>query len=340
MNLEQAQQLVVLAEDVEAQVLGEDAPVWTARLDARAAELKAASDVLLEAGDESSALRLVALSRYAQASGRVNEVRRLVEDVLDRVGGTSPSTALASAQLVRGELAFRQGDQAVAREATEAALATARAIGESLVEARAEMNLARVAFRDSDAPRIFDHATRMLALADGDVRTRCGAVHMLGWAEYTAGNLAGAIARFEENVALYRESGNLSGMTAELANLGDLAAEAGDLDRAGAYLRESLTLAVETGSRYLLPSLLASAAAIAGLRGNHAAMIDLAAAADRQYDAAGLSPDPGVGINDALRGAATAAIGSEQSEMLISRGRQRSLEEAVEFAHAILNERQ
>lgn len=339
MNLEQAQQLVVLAEDVEAQVLGADAAVWTARLDACAAELKAASDVLLEAKDESIALRLVALSRYAQASGRVDEVRRLVEDVLDRVGQISPSTALASAQLVRGELAFRQGDQAVAREATETALATAQAIGESLVEARAEMNLARIAFRDSDAPRIFDHATRMLALADDDVRTRSGAVHMLGWAEYTAGNLAGAITRFEENVALCRESGNLSGMTAELANLGDLAAEAGDLDRAGAYLRESLALAIETGSRYLLPSLLASAAAIAGLRGDHAATLDLAAAADRQYDAAGLLPDPGDGISDDLRAAATAALGSEQSEKLISRGRQRTLDEAVEFAHAILSER-
>ncbi|MFN2469685.1 MAG: hypothetical protein ABR583_01605 [Gaiellaceae bacterium] len=243
--------------------------------------------------------------------------------------------ALARAQLTVGELAFRQGDQA-ATAATGAALASAESGGDVRTAARAEMNLARIAFRDGDAPRIARHAERMLELLPDDPTIKPGAVHMLAWAAHTAGDIATAIHRFQENVELYRAAGNVVGQAGELANLGDLAAEAGDYDGAAQYLRQALDLAEAMSSRYLLPSLLASAATLAGFRGRHEESIELAAAAERQYELAGLTPDPGDELSEQVRSRARQAVPGEHAQELEARGAARSLEDAVELAHAVL----
>ncbi len=337
MDVSEASELVTLAESVEDHVHGEDAATWTERLDRRADDLLAAAEVLVRSGNHERALRLVgALSGYAQASGRVDEVRALADDVLHATPERQPSgSVLARALLTKGELAFRQAHQSAAATATEAALAAAQASGDSGTAARAQMNLARVAFRDGDAPRIFEHAEQMLGLAGDDFRLKAGAIHMLAWAEYTAGNLPAAIARFEENVDLYRSVGNLVGVAAELANLGDLAAEGGDLERAATLLGQSLEVAISTDSRYLLPSLLASAAALAGARGRYAETVELAAAADEQYALAGLTPDPG-GVHARVRETAVAALGRERADELAALGRSRQLGDAVQLARSAL----
>lgn len=192
---------------------------------------------------------------YAQDSGRVGEIRGLAESLLSRVEAARPSQALAGAQLVSGELAFRQGDQVSALQASKAARSTAAAVGDSLTAARAELNLARVAFRDGDAPRISAHAERASALSD-DPRIRSGASHMLGWAAYTAGDVAAAMAEFERTAELYAERGDLVSMAGELANLGDLALEQGDISGAAARLLQAIDVGGETNSSYLTPSLL------------------------------------------------------------------------------------
>lgn len=335
MDPEQARDLVTLAERVDQNVLGADAPTWTERLDAHAAELRPAADALIDSGDTDTALRLAAaLSRYAQASGRVGEIRELIDHVLTSVAERARvGPMFARALLALGELAFRQGDQRVAAEATEAALRHAG--DDARTAARAEMNLARIAFRDGDAPRIFEHAGRMLQLAGDDARLRAGAIHMLAWAEHTAGNVPRAIELFEENVEIYRSAGHTLGVASELANLADLARAAGQTERALGYLRRSIDHAMALRSRYLLPSLLGSASALAAARGRHAEALELAAAAETQYAEAGLRPDPG--DEPKAPPEAIAALGEEAAESAAARGRAYSLEQAVAQARTALS---
>lgn len=334
MDVALAGDLLALAREVERHARGPAAADWTARLDARFDELPAAVDALIAAGATDDALALVgSLSRYAQQTGRVREVREIVDRTLERAGD---APARGRALLTSGELAFRQGDQEAAARATEAALAAADALRDSPLAARAHMNLARVAFRDGDAQRIQRHAERMLELADGDAALLSGAVHMLGWAAYTAGDVRAAMRRFEENVDDYRRAGDREGMAAELGNLGELALETGDRAGAAAFLREALGAAGDSGSRYLLPSLLASAALLAGSDGRHEDCLLLGAAAEAQYDAAGLIADPGGGVPAEVREEAAARVGADESSRLQELGRSLSLEEAVRTAAASL----
>ncbi len=77
MDCSEVLDLVALAESVDEHILGEDAASWTERLDTHAAELRPAANALIRSGDDTGALRLVgALSRYAQASGRVGRGTR------------------------------------------------------------------------------------------------------------------------------------------------------------------------------------------------------------------------------------------------------------------------
>jgi tetratricopeptide (TPR) repeat protein len=337
MEASEAATLVDFVREAEERVLGPEGGEWGERLARRFDDLALAAAALLDAGDDEAALRLVgSLSRGAQSVGRVAEARALVESVLRRATGAVPEGVRARALLTRGELAFRQGDQAPAGEATAAALDAALAARDASLAARAHMNLARIAFRDGDAERIAEHAERMLELDGEDASTKAGAVHMLGWAAHTRGDLTGALARFEENVENYRVAGNEAGAAAELANIGDLALEAGDDERAASSLREALTLAAKSDSRYLLPSLLASVAVLAGTRGRYADCLELAAAADAQYGAAGLVPDPGGGVGAGLRAAAVAAVGGDEADLLAARGAAMPLDHAVALAGNVL----
>jgi tetratricopeptide (TPR) repeat protein len=162
----------------------------------------------------------------------------------------------AMTHLTLGELAFREGDQQVALDATETALGLARVAGDEEAERRAEMNLARVSFRDGDADGIRRHAERMLELAGADPAARMGAVHMLGWAEHTAGDVEAAVQHFEDNAITARTVGNRLTEGSELLNLASLSIGLGDMERAAPYLRDGIDAAQDLGRSYLLPGAL------------------------------------------------------------------------------------
>lgn len=337
MDVAAARDLVDLAQQMVAHEGEEDAGDWEERFAAGAGELPAAVDLLLARGEHDAALRLVgSLSYFCQDHGRVDEGRDLARRVVDVAGDAGSDRDRARAWLTLGELAFRQGDQPVALDATRRALEPARATGDARLELRVEMNLARVAFRDGDAPRIREHAQRMTALAGDDPRSRFGAVHMLAWAEHTDGNVAAAIALFEENVETARAAGNRTGEASELLNLGSLATEHGDLDGAGDYLARALEIGGERQSSYLLPGTLADVGRLVVLRGDAETGLRLIAAGERQYELAGLTPDPGDDAYEEQRAAAVEAVGPERAEALIAAGRALDLEEAIAAARRAL----
>ena len=335
MDVDDAKALLELARTVGTRAIADDAEEWVARLDARRTDIEPAVHTLLATGDVAGALDLVgSLSIFWQDVGDVDRGRAITERLLEQVGDTEGSEALARAHLVVGELAFRQGDQDAATSYTSKAKDIAEATGSAQVAGRAELNLARIAFRDGDAARIFDHAERVLDSAHDDQRLRSGAIHMLGWAEYTAGHRDAAMARFEENAALRRGFGDRIGEASELANLGDLAIEGADLDRGASYLRSALEIPGVAENRYLGTSLLRSAGVLQILRGDGETGLDLIAASEALYERFGMTPDPGDDVTPGLRARAVDALGPRAKE-IEARGRARTFEEAISMATAV-----
>lgn len=332
MEVTSAQQVLDLARTVEAHIADDDADAWVDRLKQRVSDVEPAIDRLLEADDPEGALDLAgSLSVFWQDVGRVDDGRRITEGLLSSLSEHPRTRALARAHLALGELTFRQGDQRAAAASTTTAGAIAAELRDEWIIGRAELNLARVAFRDGDAPVIFEHAQRVLEIAGNSSRLRSGATHMLAWAEYTAGNVHAAIKHFEDNVALYRESGDRIGEASELANLGDLAVESGNLDAAAGYLGQAFAVPGVKANRYLAPSLIRSVGVLAALQGRHDLGLDLIAASDRHYEDFGLVADPGDDLTPRVRQTAVEALGAEASAIEL-RGRGRSFDDAVSLA--------
>ena len=332
MDLPQAFSVLDLVRDVHAHRYEDDAGEWVARLAARSDDITAAVEALLAADEHDAALELAgSLSSFWQDTGTVDQGRELTADLLARV---KPSDALAygRTQLVLGELAFRQGDQETAVDATGAALGVAEVAEDTYLAARAENNLARIAFRDADADRIHHHAERVLALAGDDPHLRTSGVHMIGWGHYTAGNLAAAVEMFEQNVATHRAAGNRFGEAVELANIADLLAEDGQTDAAADYIRRALDVPGLRDNRYLGPSLVRTAGVIAAQRGAYKAALELIGAADALYDSYGIVADPGDEVPHAVMEETLAAVGQAEADAACARGAAWSLEAALDAA--------
>ncbi|MPZ72385.1 MAG: hypothetical protein GEU74_04020 [Nitriliruptorales bacterium] len=332
MEIDEARALVQLAVAARARLGTDEEDEWAERLRARTGDVGPAVDALLVAGEVDAALTLAgALGAFWLENGLVTEGRAITSAVLTATAGAT-TAPYARAQLALGELAFRQGDQEVAADATSTARAVAENLDDQWVRCRAEINLARIAFRDAAADRIFEHARRAHVLAGDDVRLRAAAVHMLGWGEYMAGNLGAAIAHFEENAGTYRVTGDRLGQAAELANIGDLLAEAGDVEGAAQYLRRSLEVPGLRENRYLGPALVRSAGVLCAMRQEHVAALELIGAADALYDEFGLTADPGDDVPHEVMHATVEAVGREHADQLCARGAAWSLDEALEAA--------
>jgi tetratricopeptide (TPR) repeat protein len=332
-DLADALELLELARDAHAHRFDDDAGEWVATLLAHTTDITDAVETLLGADEDDSALELAgSLSSFWQDTGQVERGRQLTADLLARV---KPSDALAygRAQLVLGELAFRQGDQETAVDATGAALGVAEVAGDTHLAARAENNLSRIAFREGDAGLVRHHAERVLELAGDDPHLRTNGVHMLGWGRYTAGDIGGAVEMFEQNVATHRELGNRFGEAMELANIADLLAEDdSQVEAAAEYLVRALAVPGLRGNRYLGPAMVRSAAVIAARRGSYDVALELLGAADALYDQFGLIADPGDEVPHDVMEATIQAVGREQADAACARGATWTLEKALDAA--------
>ena len=247
---------------------------------------------LVESNPDAALHEVGTLASWWQEIGRVEDGRRLTELALQRSGhgATAPRV---EALLAASELAFRQGDQDVASQRSAEALEIAHAIGKLHLAALAHVDLARVAYREGDAPAIEKHARAAARLAGDDQRARRGALHMLAWAAHTAGDRGLARNRFEESLDYRRQIGDPLSIAVEIANLGDLAAEDGDLGEAADRLCAALERMRDHDNRYFVVNTLPSVAAVAGLAGLDDACARLVGAGDAMAIATGLVPDPG-----------------------------------------------
>jgi hypothetical protein len=337
-DLAEALAVLEMARNVELHVADADSATWIARLESIVDDIEPAVRRLIEADRVGDALDLVgALSVFWQDVGKVETGRRLTEAAIAAATRSPGDRPMARAMLALGELAFRQADQQSASSATEHAAAIAAEIGDEWISGRAALNMARIAFRDGDATRIAEHARNVLGIARDNLRLRSGAIHMLGWAEYTAGNLQAALSRFEENAGLYAAMGDAIDEAGEWANVADLLMEAGDLGGAAARLRRALDIREASSSRYLAPSLIRSAGVLAGGRGDHTAALRLIAGAEALYEEFGLVGDPGDNVTSAAREAATVALGEARASTIIEAVRGLELSVLIDESRRILD---
>ena len=317
----------------------ESAEAAEAQLATVAAEIAPAIEWAL-ANDLPRAVRLVAaLSGYWQDAGRVDEGRRLTEQVVsvaNRQAATDTEIAahIARALLAASELAFRQGDQKQATKRARDTIRAAMLLEDRATAAMAHNNLARVAYRAGDAPTIEKHARKALELAGDDPLARRGALHMLAWAAHTAGDLDEAERRFEESLRYRRQVGSRMSVASEIANLGDLAAERGNLPRAADLLSEALAVSHEIGSQYMLVNTLPSFASLAVRAGLMTDAARLFGAADAAAGRSGLTPDPNASA-DQDRSRARETIGRTRFDALTWEGRRMSVDDAVGLAQTV-----
>jgi tetratricopeptide (TPR) repeat protein len=299
-----AREILDLAEMADATVHKPEHEARAEALLAVCGEVGAAVECLV-AIDPPAALRLAGSSSWFwQDAGLVDEGRRVV-DLAISAASTEPTPALGRSLLTASTLAFRQSDQATAETRATQAIHVADQVGDPSTAAIAHANLARIAFRNGDAPEIERHARRALEVAGDDAMGRRNALHMLAWAAHTAGDLPEARRRFEASLDFRRTLGDRLSIAVELSNLGDFSATEGDLPSAAAQLAEALTIGHDLGSRYLAVNLLPSFAGLAASIGDDEAGVRLLGAADATARSSGLVADPGgygAGADGSLRG--------------------------------------
>ena len=200
-----------LAEQAEAEYFGPADGEWLDRLEQEYANLRAAIEWSLEAGDLDVGLALAgALWRFLFHRDHLSEGRELLQRLIaaTRTGAAAvPARAMAKALFAVSSLAVWQGESPAGRADAEASVALYRALGDKRGEGYALHTLAHTAA---------DHAH------ERDL--------------------------YAESVVRIREAGDLRGVAWSLQCLGNVTLLLGDLDAAEAIHTEALSVARDADS--------------------------------------------------------------------------------------------
>ncbi|WP_405152204.1 winged helix-turn-helix domain-containing protein [Sphaerisporangium sp. NBC_01403] len=260
-----------LAEQAEPHLYGSGQRGWLRRLDAEAANLRAALNAAVRDEDADGALRLVnAMAWYWFLRGRLTEARRSLATALS-VPDATPDGAEAAAPTVPGEVSFSAGAAAAAipGEVSFSAEAPAAAVpGEVFVGAQVTGGAEGVrpsALRgkalawDVGIGLLHGHvagrderrraALRMFEGTD-DPGGRARAEWFLAYAGIGIGDLAVAEHLVSRALPTFQELGDRWGTAAVLATRGKLAHVRGDLAALGRDSERSAELFGELGDRW------------------------------------------------------------------------------------------
>ncbi|MFF8312118.1 AfsR/SARP family transcriptional regulator [Streptomyces lydicus] len=240
-----------LAEGAEPLLYGAGQHEWLARLDAEAANLRAALDGSIREGAADRALRLVnALAWYWFLRGRLAEAGRSLEAALaagEAAAGSVPESRrlrAAAWQVGMGSLAGGDADP-VARAA--AVLQRYEAHGEPRERAWAQwfLGYAQVGLGDpvAAAARLDRSLAAFRALGDRWGTAAC----LSSRAQGTRGHLAARRRDAEESAALFGELGDGWGQLQAAEALGAMAEITGDYARAARLHEDGLRIAEELG---------------------------------------------------------------------------------------------
>ncbi|KAA0255349.1 MAG: protein kinase [Acidobacteria bacterium] len=221
------------------------------RLDAEAANLRAALGSAVSAGDGATALGVAgSLWWYWYLRGLYAEGRRWLKSAL-ALGEGAPEALLVPATLGAGALAFLQCDYGEATRLLDAALEEARRLGDASALARALQLSGSVSRERGDlATALARHReAEGLFAARGDRLGVARSRNYVALAAWLSGDLATAREVAEETLRGFRALGDAEGTVWALLNLGAAARHGGRPAEARRLLRESLALSAEVGFR-------------------------------------------------------------------------------------------
>ncbi|MCT2589424.1 AAA family ATPase [Streptomyces sp. N2-109] len=274
---------VAFAERAEPALRGPDQHLWLERLDAEAANLRAALDTAVRGADASAALRLVAaLSWYWGLRGRLGEARRSLTAALSldtgaAAAGTEGADTPARTQLRARVGAWHTGISILAGDGAdrpgriEAALAPYEELDDPAGLAQARWFLSHALCGTGGLLE----GERLTALALDDFRTlgdRWGTAAALSdrsIQRLLRGDLDGAGRDGTRSAELFREAGDESGRLWTVYPLASLAEIRGDYEHAERLYREGLRKAEHLRLSTLAVDLLSGLGRIALLTGDH-----------------------------------------------------------------------
>ena len=222
---------------------GADQPRWLDRLALDHANLRAATQWSIDAGETALALRLVAaLWRYWQIDGHLNEGNLLTNAALAMPGAEAPTAARLAAITAAGSIAYWRSETALADQLYREQLALAEQLGDDRAMADAVFNLIFTRYIQGDiegALATIAQAQRRYELL-GDERGLARVEWARGTAAMQAGDLPGAIAILERSVSTFEANGDAWYHATATGSLGWAYWMAGDKSAAHEWLFRSL----------------------------------------------------------------------------------------------------
>jgi predicted ATPase len=241
-----------LAEEGEVGLAGPDQPMWLRRLEADHANLQAAAGSYLQRDEASASLRfVVALSRFWDIHGHLQEGQRLTLQALDMVGAGADPVLRARALSGAAQLALRQGDLPKADTQLDEAHRLLKAASQRDGVASVLDTQASVAVRRGDFERARSLCEQSLKLhrEQGDKQGVAWSLLTLGEVAYRKGNYNGSRELREKSLVLFRETDDKYGLAWALTNVGKIAGRLGDHAAARACHEESLAIHRELGDK-------------------------------------------------------------------------------------------
>jgi tetratricopeptide (TPR) repeat protein len=325
-----------LAELADPEVRGPRQVVWLERLEQENDNLRATMSWALSAGDNDTAVRLGwALQHFWWMRGSHREGRRWMEAALEH---ELPPGLRARALLVAGSMAYARGDHPSAGEHWREALHLSRCEGDVLAEAYAwgQMGLVEMARPDYEAAA--SSLEKGIALFE-----RCGEEYLasvlrvfLGMMLLMQEESEQAERSFEEALASARRLKVPSLTYMVLYNLAQSALARGDREKAARMLEEGIEWSGRTRDKANLACLLEALAAVTAFGGEAERCALLLGAAEVLLKEVGAAVYNFYQLDSSLRERAVAeartTLGDAAFEEAGARGREMSLEQAVEYA--------
>ncbi|MFC8830443.1 BTAD domain-containing putative transcriptional regulator [Streptomyces sp. NPDC057137] len=243
-----------LAERAEPHLRGHEQRRWLRRLDAENANMRAALDSAVQAGDAECALRLVnALTWYWYLRGRNNEARRSLTLALSTGVGApatpAPAALVAKATAWLGGVSLLLGGSADPVTEYRAALRPYETIDDPLGQARARWFLASNLYGIADpAPsRTLIESALATFRSLGDGWGTAAALASRAFHAKLQGEFGTLRRHGEQSLELFRELGDQWGQLQAMVPLQKLAEVMGDYELAARLHREGLRMAEDLG---------------------------------------------------------------------------------------------
>jgi predicted ATPase/class 3 adenylate cyclase len=324
-----------VGERASAALSGPEQAIWTRRLEQNIDNFRAALRWVVRSNEAELGLRLgTALRNFWRLGAHVPEGVRWLDEILAMPGATGSPQLRAQALTAAADLRSWTGETDEYLRLAEEAIATYRAIGDSLgiADALEEIGFAQLQAGLADVARTSLQEARELhtALSNPQKAGECSLG--LGMVAGLEGRADQARERFEEALAIFKDLRDAywTGFAERLVGAVDRIE--GNDEAAEKRFRSSLIAAQRHDLMGLAASGLYAFADLALFRGQHERAIRLTGATDAIRERVGEAAPLEIQIVGDVRGAASSFLDEANAERLYQEGRGMEVERAVAYA--------